>query len=427
MFVVSIYTLLLGIGIVLLGAGMLSTLLGVRASLSGFNPLSAGIIMSGYFVGYIIGTYQCPRLIRRFRHIRVYASMAALGSITALLHGLFVNPWIWGGLRILSGICMVGLYMVIESWLNEQSPTHVRGKVFSVYMAVTLMAMAMGQFLILADDITALTLFALASMLFSLGLVPVTLTRVREPESVPSAHLGLKHLHEVAPLAVAGALISGVCASALLGMGPVFAHRVGLSTAATALFMSITILGGAVLQWPVGHLSDTRDRRKILAATSFAAALSASGIYFAILYLPAAAYAGGFVCGGLLFSLYALSAAHMNDHLRREEVLEATGGLLLVYGVGAALGPALAGLFMDTFRPGTLLFFFSTALTILGCYAVYLIRRDDDIPTEAQEPFVSMTRTTPAALEMYPRTEARPELDETPDGSSSAATGETRA
>ncbi|MBA2409094.1 MAG: MFS transporter [Gammaproteobacteria bacterium] len=148
--------------------------------------------------------------------------------------------------------------------------------------------------------------------------------------------------------------------------------------------------------------------------TSFAAALSASGIYLAIHYLPVAAYAGGFVYGGLLFSIYALSAAHMNDHLQREDVLEATGGLLLVYGVGAALGPALAGLFMDTFRPGMLLFFFSTALAILGCYAVYLIRRADDIPTEAQEPFVPMTRTTPAALEMYPRTEAQPELDEAP-------------
>jgi MFS family permease len=132
MFVVSIYTLLLGIGIVLLGAGMLSTLLGVRATLSGFNPLSAGIIMSRYFVGYIIGTYQCPRLIRRFRHIRVYASMAALGSITALLHGLFVNPWIWGGLRILSGICMVGLYMVIESWLNDADAC-ARQAVFRLY------------------------------------------------------------------------------------------------------------------------------------------------------------------------------------------------------------------------------------------------------------------------------------------------------
>src|SRR5680860_1558258 len=393
---------------------MLSTLLGMRASISGFSPLSAGLIMSGYFVGYIIGTYQCPGLIRRFRHIRVYAAMAALGSITALLHGLFVNPWIWGGLRVLSGICMVGLYMVIESWLNEQSPTHVRGKVFAVYMTVTLLAMAMGQFLILVGDIHALSLFALASMLFSLGLVPVTFTRVREPESVPRAHLGFGHLHEVAPLAVGGAFIAGICASALLSMGPIFAQRVGLSTAATALFMSTTIFGGAVLQWPVGHLSDTRDRRKILAGTSFAAALSAAGIYVAIHYLPVAAYAGGFVYGGLLFSIYSLSAAHMNDHLRREEVLEATGGLLLVYGVGAALGPALAGLFMDTFRPGMLLFFFSTALVILGCYAVYLIRRDDDIPTEAQEPFVPMTRTTPAALEMYPRIEVQLELGEAP-------------
>jgi len=265
-FLVSISTLLLGIGIVLLGAGMLGTLLGMRAGLSGFGPLTAGLIMSGYFVGYIIGTYQCPMLIRRFRHIRVYAAMAALGSIIALLHGLFVNPWIWGGLRVLSGICMVGLYMVIESWLNEQSPTHLRGKVFAVYMTVTLVAMAIGQFLILAGDINSLNLFALASMLFSLGLVPITFTRVREPVSVPRAHLGLRHLHEVAPLAVAGAFICGICASALLGMGPIFAQRVGLSTAGTALFMSITILGGAVLQWPVGHLSDTRDRRKILAA-----------------------------------------------------------------------------------------------------------------------------------------------------------------
>jgi MFS family permease len=251
-------------------------------------------------------------------------------------------------------------------------------------------------------------------MLFSLGLVPVTLTRVRKPESVPRGHLGLRHLHDVAPLAVESALLSGMSASALIGMGPVFAQRSGLSAAGTALFMSVTIVGGALLQWPIGHLSDTRDRRKILRAVSVVAALSALGVYLAIGYLLAAAYVLSFVYGGLRFSIYALSAAHMNDHLRPGEVLEATGGLLLVYGIGAAAGPALAGLFMNAFTPGTLLLFFSSILTVLSCYAVYWIRRSTDIPTEAQEPFVSMMRTTPAALEMYPQTEAQPELEEVP-------------
>lgn len=351
------------------------------ASLAGFDPLATGLIVSDYFIGYIVGTYQCARLIRHFRHIRVYAAMVALGSASALLYGLIVNVFVCAGLRVMTGICMVGVYIVIESWLNEQSLQHLRGKVFAVYMSVTLLAMAARQFLMLTADVQALHLLALASMLFSLGLVPITLTRVREPESVPHA------VESQAPVCHrAGGL--GQRAADLWDVrqradrdGNGTRSAPGCPTAGTVLFMSVTIAGGALLQWLIGHLSNARDRRNVLALVRFTAAASALAIFAALDYWSPAAYAISFVYGGLLFPIYALSAAYMNDHLQREDILEATEGLLLVYGAGPAMRPAFVGLFMDVFKPGTFLFFFAGMLALLGYYAAYLIRRRTELPS----------------------------------------------
>ncbi len=409
--VASIYTLLLGIGILLVGSGLLGTLLGLRAEMEAFTGSQIGMVMSAFFAGYVIGSYWCPKLIQRFGHIRAFTAMAALAATTVMIHPLAVNPVAWVLLRVVTGFCMLGLYMVIESWLNEQVEHHRRGKVFAVYMTTNLVALGLGQFLILPYGAQGTTTFMLAALLFTLGLVPVALTNVREPTPVVAPKLGLRHLFEISPLGVAGGFISGLGNGAFWGMGAVFASRIGLAPSHVAFFMSALILGGALLQFPIGQLSDRYDRRRVLTVVAFISAAVAvlaytfAGISEAGLIMAAVLY------GGFSFAVYSLSVAHLNDHIQPGEVLEATRGLLLLNGIGAALGPMLAGATMEVLGARSLPLFWGLCFGALGTFAVVRMRISAPIPAEEQADFVPLSRTSPIALEMDPRAELEPEFE----------------
>src|SRR5512139_273822 len=218
--ILSLFSLLLGIGCLLVGLGALSTLLGVRAGIEQFGPAVTGVVMAAYFLGFIVGNYLCPPLIRRVGHIRAFAAMGAVVTAAALLHALLVYPSIWFLLRIITGTCMMGLYMVVESWLNAITPNERRGQVFAVYMTTTLLALAGGQYLITTGEITSTRPFALAAIFLALALVPIALTRIDQPVAVETPHLSLRTLFEAAPLGAAGALFAGVGTGAFWGMGP---------------------------------------------------------------------------------------------------------------------------------------------------------------------------------------------------------------
>lgn len=409
--VASIYTLLLGIGILLAGSGLLGTLLGLRAEMEAFSGSEIGVVMSAYFVGYVVGSYWCPPLIRRVGHIRAFAAMAALGATAVMIHPLAVNPAAWVILRVITGFCMLGLYMVIESWLNEQVEHHRRGKVFAVYMTTNLVALGIGQFLILPYGAGGTTTFMIAALLITLGLVPVALTDVREPTPVETPKLSVRYLFQISPLGVTGGFISGLGNGAFWGMGAVFGARIGLAPSHIAVFMSALILGGALLQFPIGHLSDRFDRRSVLTVVAFlSAALAAlawlfAGVSEAGLIVAAVLY------GGFSFAVYSLSVAHLNDHIQPGEVLEATRGVLLLNGVGAALGPMLAGAAMELWGPRTLPLFWALSMGALGVFAVARMRISAPIPAEEQAEFVPLARTSPMALEMDPRAELEPEFE----------------
>lgn len=398
-----VYTLLLGIGILLVGGGLLGTALGVRASLAGFPDLVIGMVMSAYFAGFMVGTFVAPPIIRRVGHIRAFATFAAIASTAGVLHAIWVDPVFWAVLRLLSGMTLVGIYMVVESWLSEQSTQETRGKVFAIYMMTTLVALAMGQFLLTIGDVASFVPFAVATMLFSLGLVPIALTRMREPEPVEMPSLGIPQLFRVSPLSVAGAFFSGIAYAAFWGMGPVYANGIGLEQFGIAAFMASTILGGALLQIPIGHLSDSFDRRTIMAWVALSAAVLAGVTGLAGWVGLHPLIVAAFFHGGVLFTLYGLSVAHMNDHLEPTEILEATKALLLVHGAGAVLGPLLAGLVMGVLGPHALQGFLVLVLAALGGYAFHRMRISPDIPAEAQGDYIPMVRTTQMAAELDPR------------------------
>lgn len=407
----TILILLAGLGILLAGVGLLGTLLGVRATTAAFGNLEIGLIMAGYYIGYVIGTLTAPRLIRRVGHVRCFASFASLAAAASLGFGLWVNPLAWLLLRILSGACVVGVYTVVESWLNEQSAGPSRGRIFSLYMMSTLMALGAGQFLLLAGDSTQLTLFALVAILISLGVVPIAITRVTEPRIDEIEPLGLRHLFQASPLGLAGALAAGIVNGGFWSMGPVFGQRIGLEESGIALLMSVTILGGVLLQWPIGHLSDRIDRRSVLILTSLATAIAATGISVIVTLGFSGLVASSFLYGGLMFALYSISVAHTTDHLEARQVLGATSGLLLVYGVGAFCGPILGGIAMEAFGPHGLSTLSAATAALLALFGLFRTTRRAAPAIEEQADFVSMARTSPVAMEMHPEADPEQEPD----------------
>ena len=398
--VTSLFTLLSGMTVLLTGLGLLSTLLGVRAQAAGMSSGTIGLIMAAYFAGFVIGTYWCPAIIRRVGHIRAFTAFAAVSAAVAIAHALWVEPWFWGGLRLIHGIMMVGLYMTMESWLNSAVDNSRRGSLFAVYVTLTLLAMSLGQFLLMLGSGQGFVLFALVSMLFSLGLVPIALTHVSQPTPVETPTLHLRQLIGFSQLGTLGTLVAGLTSGAFWGLGAVFAKALNLPPFDIAAFMGVTIAGGALLQWPIGKFSDRFDRRTVMLSVCAVGALLASGISVATqLPLPILLVLS-FFYGGVAFTLYGISVAHMNDQIRVEDMLEASSGLLLIYGVGAVIGPMLGGQLMSRFGPASLFVYFAVALAALGLFGLHRSRISEPTPLEEQGEFVPMVRTSQAAIEL---------------------------
>jgi len=396
----TISSLLLGIGILLFGNGLQGTLLALRGIDEGFTETSIGFIMSMYFIGFVAGTFLCPGIIERVGHIRTFAAMAAICASTMILIGLWVDPWIWGIMRFILGICIVGIFMVTESWLNTQATNDNRGQIFSIYILVNLVFLAAGQFLILAGDIRSMELFAISAALFSISLVPVALTHIREPTPVKQIKLRLRDVYQTSSLGFMGSLISGLLGSLFWSLGPLFARLSDLSELGIALFMSTTILGGIVLQWPIGYWSDRTDRRTTIMSVSFISVFASLLVIFAPTMTHFWLAFCMFIYGGMMFSIYPLSVAHANDHPDATDRVAVTTNLLFVFGIGAALGPAIGGFLMHLLGRYMLFALFILAGTFLGCYAWYWKQHGIRIKDEDKTHFTPLLRTSQAAVDL---------------------------
>ena len=400
----SLSTLFLGVGLLLVGVGLLFSVLGLRAGVAQFSSITLGLVTSAYYAGFVAGTFACPILIRKVGHIRAFAAMASLASTMPILHALWIDPWFWGVLRFITGVCMVGLYIVIESWLNALAPNALRGRLFAVYMAVNFVALALGQWLILVGDRLGFVPFAMVSVMFSFALLPITMTRVDEPAPVQAPKFSLRSLYDASPLGMAAAVASGLITGAFYGMGTVFGKAAGFSDAGVASFMAAAILGGAIFQWPVGIFSDRHDRRVVLLwVCVLGAGVTALGFVLAH-YAVDALLPLALVFGGLIFSMYGLGVAHVNDVIDSSRLVEFTGGLLLLHGVGAAIGPVLAGVVMDAVGPSSLMLFYAAVMGAMALYTVKRLRYFPPVPAEQKADFVAMGGGSQAVLQMDPRT-----------------------
>ena len=346
--------LLVSVAFLLMGSGLQNTLVPVRAEIEGFQALALGGLGAAYYFGFMIGCIAAPLIVQRAGHIRSFVAMVSIGSSVALVHPIFVEPWTWIGLRIITGFCLAGLFMIIESWLNEQATNESRGVIFSTYLGINLSVITIGQLLITIDNPEAFSLFALASILVSLAAVPLSLTRSQEPVAPNRVKLRILRLYRMSPVGLVGSFSVGLSNGAFWTLGPVFAAVSGDGAESAAVFMAVGALAGAAGQWPIGRLSDRMDRRIIIMIACLLAAIA--DILMAIFGSDDPTFRLICVAGFGVFALpiYALAAAHMNDMVTDSGFVEAAGGLLLTFSIGAVLGPLAASAAISVMGPAGL-------------------------------------------------------------------------
>lgn len=381
------WALLAGIGLLMLGTGLQGSLLGLRASIEDFGTSTTGVIMSSYYVGYLIGSTQTPRLVAAVGHIRVFAAFASIASSAVLLHAIVLEPAWWMVFRIASGFCIAGLFVVAESWLNDIATNETRGSLLSMYMVIVGGGMGAGQLLLNAAPPESFELFVVTSVLVSLALVPTALSVRANPRLLQPSKVTLREVFTAAPLGVIGVILAGSATGGLLGMGVVYARLVGLSFGETSAFMLVAILGGAVLQAPIGAMSDRTDRRRVIMAAALCG--TAISVYGATgpsgaLLLVTVGLAGGFT-----MPLYALLNAHTNDWIDPEQIVGAGSRLVMASGIGAITGPFLASMAMDAFGAGGFFWFLAVVQVLVAAYAAWRLTRRVQ-PVEEQSHFAAI-------------------------------------
>ncbi|MCL1693938.1 MAG: MFS transporter [Actinomycetia bacterium] len=367
--VASVLPLFLGLTLLMVGNGLLGSLLGLRADLEGFPTVVIGVVMSMYYVGFLLGSLTIPRRLITVGHIRVFAGLAALASATALTYSLLVAPLAWGLLRLVFGLAMSGLYVTVESWLNERASNETRGRLLSVYMLVVTFGLGFGQLLLGIDNPLNATLFIVVGILISLAVVPVALIRIPVPSETIPVKFSIAALVRVAPLGVVAVVLSGFADGAIVALGAVYATGVGMEPGLVGAFMAASIVGGAISQYPLGYLSDRFARRRVVlvvatgavVVATVAVAVNPTGLW---LFVLAAAY------GSLAFPMYSLAVSMINDVMPPHQLVAAAAGIIFVYAIGSIVGPIAVSVLMQIVGPVGYFWGLAVAFVPLVTYAL---------------------------------------------------------
>ncbi len=405
----------------MLGDGLQGTLLAVRADQEGFSATITGLVMSSFYLGFLLGSITTPKITAQVGHIRVFAALAALASAAILIHAVFIQVPVWIALRFISGICFSGLYIVAESWLNDRATNETRGKLLSLYMVVSYLGVGAGQLLLNLAAPTEYLLFILTSVLISLAVVPLLLSAGAPPAFRESVNISLRELFVLSPLGIVGMFAVGLVTATFFALGPIYGQRIGLDIENISYFMAAAVVGTIVLQWPLGALSDRFDRRIVLTIVSILTALAAvicvqlSQDSNLMLLLSAGLF------GGLAFPLYSICIAYTNDHLDPSQMIAASGALVLTGGLGAVLGPILIASIMDRFGEQSFFWAMGGVHGLLGLFALYRMTRSAAVPLKKQgHNTASAAHPTSSVIEgiqQLARDEAIDDTDEDPRSS----------
>jgi MFS family permease len=396
----SSWPLLLGMLLLLIGNGLQGTLLGIRGAIEGYDASTMSLVMSAYFVGFLLGSRTATALIARVGHVRVFAALASLISAAFILYAAAPNPWVWMAMRFIVGFCFAGVYVVAESWLNDAATNETRGQALSLYMIVQMAGIISAQGILNLADPSGYILFVVMSVLVSISFAPILLTAGTAPAFQTTKPMTLVQLFNISPLGCVGTFLLGGVYAAILAMASVFGTEKGLNVAQISAFVAAIYTGGLLFQYPIGWASDRMDRRKlILGLTAAGAVLTVvgtlfSGYFVAVLIL-------GFIIGGVANPLYSLLIAYTNDFLQPSDMAAASGGLLFINGLGAMIGPVLIGTLMTRFGANAFFVYIAVLFALTAGYAAYRMTQRAAPSVAETSPYAPVLATaSPVALEV---------------------------
>jgi len=404
-------SLFLAIFLLLLGNSLLSTLLVLRGIAEGFSGKYLGLLTSVYFLGAFVATLLASKMIKRMGHIRCFTFCTALVGACVLAYVIVISPSVWLIIRFFTGFAVFVIYTVVESWLNGQTQDAYRSRVFSIYTLVNLLAIVASQQLLLVDSATGYTLFLIAGFLVTVAVMPISWTRLQQPHiNVDMPSMSISKVFDAAPVAVTGCLVSGLIMGPFWGLTPLFVSDLGYTENQLAAFISLSILGGAAVQYPVGRWSDRMDRRRVILVTFVSGALMALAMAIFAKYF---ATERGFITAlsaifcGLVLAIYPISVVHLVDRIHKDQLVAGCSGLLMVYGLGSFIGPAIAGFALEYLGASALPIYYLVILIIFSAIlTMQLIRsRIVERPEENESHYVAMVRTSQNVLAMHPESE----------------------
>ncbi len=392
------WALLLGIMLLMLGNGMQGTLLGIRGSLEHFTTLQMSVVMSCYFLGFLFGSRMAPDMIRRVGHVRVFAALGSMISAVLIMYAVAPNWIAWALMRVMIGFSFSGVYITAESWLNSASTNANRGQALSLYLIMQMVGIIIAQILLNTGDPSGFYLFVIPSILVSLAFTPILLSVSPAPAFASTAPLSFKRLYNASPLGCVGMFILGGIFSAQFGMASVWGTQAGLSVKEISIFVAFIYVGGLVLQYPIGWLSDRMDRRRLVLwlAVAGAVALSIPVIWNALPFADSPfvlLVLVGALGGGISNPLYSLLVAYVNDYLDNSDMAAASAGLIFINGLGAITGPLITGWIMAQVGPDGFFLFMAVLFAVLAIYTAYRMTRRRRTP-EAQGSFTPISPTS---------------------------------
>ncbi len=418
------WALFIGIGVMMIAHGLQMQIMGIRSVLEDFSVFTTGVFMSGYYVGYFIGSKTTPNFVSKVGHIRVFAAFASLASLSALVAVVYVNPLMWTISRFITGISLVSCYVVTESWLNDRATNKNRGQLLSAYMMVIYFGLALGMLLLNISKPEAYEPFILVSILLSVALVPILLTKRSAPKFKKIETISILELYKISPLGSLSSFFTGIIHAAFFSLISVYATIAKFTLFETSILLFVATIAGVLGQGPIGYFSDIFDRRRVIVITTFGSSLLAliailtsndpiQNIYYMdefafrkiIFFISVGLYTS------LCLPLFSLNLAHTNDFVPKSKFVAAGGGLQLIFGVGAISGPILCAIFMEWFGLNGFFVFLIMAHSIIGVFGLYRMK----IRSTVENPDSTFTPVpatiTPAGLELDP--DAPATLDET--------------
>jgi MFS family permease len=396
----SSWALLLGLMLLMVGNGLQGTLLGVRGALEGFSTVEMSVIMSAYFVGFLFGSQLAPGMIRRVGHVRVFAALGSFVSACLILFPAITDPIAWTLLRVAVGFCFSGVYITAESWLNNATTNETRGQALSLYVMVQMVGIILAQVLVGAGDPSGFILFIIPSVLVSIAFAPILLSIAPTPAFDSTKPMSLRQVYQTSPLGVVGIVIMGGVYSAMFGMSGVYGTQAGLNVAQISTFVGAIYLGGMLLQYPIGWMSDRADRRGLIIAVAMIT-VAACGFGMTGMGGFPGILVSGFLIGGMANPMYALLLAYINDYLDNDDMAAASARLMFLNGLGAIAGPLVLGALMDRIGPAGFFLFIGALMAVMSVYGLWRMTRRASPGVADSGTFTPLPpTTTPVVLDL---------------------------